>query len=62
MNLLNKLITFRGISDHIVILNFLRAHNHPSNLILIINSEDHEQKFFTEKLKLEQLPLLSNER
>lgn len=43
-------------------MNLLRAHADPSNLVLVVNSADYEEKYYMSKLKLSPLPLLSADR
>lgn len=42
--------------------NLLWVHKDPGNLVLVINSNDNEEKYFTEKLQLTPVPTLGNER
>lgn len=42
---------FRGISYEIVVLNLLKVHCDPGNLIIVINSADYEEKYYRSQLE-----------
>lgn len=52
----------RGINYNNVLSNLLWVYNDPANLVLVINSSDHEEKYFTEKFNLATLPTIGSER
>ncbi|XP_077291121.1 DNA repair endonuclease XPF-like [Arctopsyche grandis] len=56
------LITAKGLNESIVVQNILRAHNDPSNLVIVVNSSDAEEKYYMDLLKLKSLPNLITER
>ncbi|CAG9578817.1 unnamed protein product [Danaus chrysippus] len=56
------LIMAKGLSYNSIVSNLLWVYKDPGNLVLIINSSDHEEKFFSEKFNLSVLPNLGSER
>ncbi|XP_063822448.1 DNA repair endonuclease XPF [Ostrinia nubilalis] len=52
----------KGINYNTVLSNLLWVYNDPANLILVLNSSDHEEKYFTEKFNLNTLPTVGSER
>lgn len=57
--------SFRGISYEKVLLNLFKVYVDPANLILVINSDDYEEKYFTKLLNspyVHQSSSNSNER
>ncbi|KAL0880773.1 hypothetical protein ABMA27_001974 [Loxostege sticticalis] len=56
------LIIAKGINYNNVLSNLLWVYNDPANLVLVINSSDHEEKYFTEKFNLATLPTIGSER
>ncbi|KAJ0175655.1 hypothetical protein K1T71_008814 [Dendrolimus kikuchii] len=52
----------KGLNYNNILLNLLWVYKDPSNLVLILNSSDHEEKYFTEKFQLAALPNLGTER
>lgn len=43
-------LTRRGISYERVVLNLLKVHSDPANLIIVINAADYEEKFYRSQL------------
>ncbi|XP_063534990.1 DNA repair endonuclease XPF isoform X1 [Cydia strobilella] len=56
------LILAKGLNYNGIISNLLWVYKDPANLVLVINSSDHEEKYFTEKFNLKPLPNLGTER
>ncbi|RVE46864.1 hypothetical protein evm_008509 [Chilo suppressalis] len=56
------LIMAKGLNYNTILANFLWVHKHSSHLVLIINSNDHQERYFSEKFKLTALPTLGSER
>lgn len=59
---LTNIASFRGLNYNIIISNLLWVYKDPGNLVLVINSSDHEEKYFMEKFGLSPLPNLGTER
>ncbi|CAH2216833.1 jg14822 [Pararge aegeria aegeria] len=55
-------IIAKGLSYNAVVANLLWVHKDPGNLVLVLNSSDHEEKLFTEKFRLTVLPNTGAER
>lgn len=55
-------IMAKGHNYNNIVANLLWVHKDPGNLVLVINSNDNEEKYFTEKLQLTPVPTLGNER
>lgn len=45
-----------------VLSNLLFVYKDPANLVLVVNSSDHEEKYFMDKFNLAALPNLGQER
>lgn len=43
-------IYFRGVNYERVVLNLLKVHCDPGNLIIVINSADYEEKYYRNHL------------
>ncbi|XP_050673824.1 DNA repair endonuclease XPF isoform X1 [Leptidea sinapis] len=56
------LILAKGLNYNNIISNILFIHNDPGNLVLVLNSSDHEEKYFSERFNLSALPLTGVER
>ncbi|CAG9785513.1 unnamed protein product [Diatraea saccharalis] len=56
------LIMAKGLNYTTILSNFLWLYNDPANLVLVLNSNDHEEKYFMEKFNLTALPTLGSER
>ncbi|KAI8422398.1 hypothetical protein MSG28_006247 [Choristoneura fumiferana] len=56
------LILAKGLNYNGIISNLLWVYNDPANLVLVLNSNDYEEKHFMEKFKLSPLPNLGTER
>ncbi|XP_026751876.1 DNA repair endonuclease XPF isoform X1 [Galleria mellonella] len=56
------LILAKGISYNNIIANLLWIYKDPGNLVLVINSSEHEEKYLMEKFGLNALPNLGLER
>ncbi|XP_072938582.1 DNA repair endonuclease XPF [Epargyreus clarus] len=56
------LIMAKGINYNSILANLLWLYKDPSHLVLVINSSEHEEKYFTEKFKLLPLPTVGAER
>ncbi|XP_034826985.1 DNA repair endonuclease XPF isoform X1 [Maniola hyperantus] len=56
------IVIAKGLNYNTVVANLLWVHKDPANLVLVINSNDHEEKFFTEKFNLTVLPNTGSER
>nr|XP_037870438.1 DNA repair endonuclease XPF-like isoform X2 [Bombyx mori] len=55
-------IMAKGHNYNNIVANLLWVHKDPGNLVLVINSNDNEEKYFTEKNQLTPVPTLGNER
>ncbi|CAB3223704.1 unnamed protein product [Arctia plantaginis] len=55
-------IMAKGINYNNIISNLLWIYRDPANLVLVINSSDHEEKYFTERFNLTPLPTLGADR
>lgn len=53
---------FRGLNCNTILSNLLFVYNDPANLVLVVNSSEHEEKYFMEKFNLAPLPNLGQER
>ncbi|KAJ2942618.1 hypothetical protein O0L34_g2084 [Tuta absoluta] len=56
------LIMAKGLNYTAVLSNLLWVYNNPSNLVLVLNCGDHEEKHFMEKFKLPALPTAGADR
>ncbi|KAL4715488.1 hypothetical protein ACJJTC_009114 [Scirpophaga incertulas] len=56
------LIMAKGLTYHTILSNILWIHKDPSNLVLVLNSSDFEEKYFLRKFNLTPLPNLGTER
>ncbi|KAG7306142.1 hypothetical protein JYU34_008734 [Plutella xylostella] len=56
------LIMAKGLNYNAILSNLLWVYKDPGNLVLVINSGDHEEKYFMEKFNLNHLPTLGTER
>ncbi|XP_059046563.1 DNA repair endonuclease XPF isoform X2 [Achroia grisella] len=56
------LILAKGISYNNILANLLWVYKDPGNLVLVVNSSEHEEKHFMEKFGLTPLPNLGPER
>ncbi|XP_047530253.1 DNA repair endonuclease XPF [Vanessa atalanta] len=56
------LIIAKGLTYNDIVANLLWIHNDPANLVLVINSSEYEEKYFSEKFNLTVLPTNGNER
>lgn len=52
----------KGINYNTILLNLLWLYNDPANLVLVLNSNEHEEKYFNKELNLRSLPALSTDR
>ncbi|XP_026732524.1 DNA repair endonuclease XPF isoform X1 [Trichoplusia ni] len=55
-------ILAKGINYNNIISNLLWIYKDPGNLVFVLNSSEHEEKYFTEKFGLTALPNLGTER
>ncbi|XP_075974151.1 DNA repair endonuclease XPF mei-9 isoform X2 [Anticarsia gemmatalis] len=55
-------IMAKGMNYNNIISNLLWIYKDPGNLVLVINSSDHEEKYFMEKFNLSSLPTLGADR
>lgn len=53
---------FRGLHYNTILCNLLNVFIDPSNLVLVINSSEHEEKFLIDQFKLSTLPNLGTDR
>ncbi|XP_013183116.1 DNA repair endonuclease XPF [Amyelois transitella] len=56
------LIMAKGMSYNNILSNLLWVYKDPENLVLVLNSSDHEEKYFTDQFSLVPLPNLGSER
>lgn len=52
----------RGINYNNIVSNLLWIYKDPAHLVLVLNSGDHEEKYFTEKFGFSALPNVGAER
>lgn len=55
-----KFRTFRGISYEKVLLNLFKVYIDPSNLVLVLNSDDYEEHYYTKLLDSPHVHQASN--
>lgn len=55
-------IMAKGINYNNIISNLLWVYKDPGNLVLVINSSDHEEKYFMERFNLAPVPNLGADR
>ncbi|XP_041988580.1 DNA repair endonuclease XPF [Aricia agestis] len=56
------LIMAKGLNYNMIVSNLLWLYNNPTNLVIVLNSNEHEEKYFCEKFKLPTLPNSGTER
>ncbi|XP_026315532.1 DNA repair endonuclease XPF isoform X2 [Hyposmocoma kahamanoa] len=56
------IIMAKGLHYNTILCNLLNVFIDPSNLVLVINSSEHEEKFLTDHFKLSTLPNLGTDR
>ncbi|XP_038214945.1 DNA repair endonuclease XPF-like isoform X1 [Zerene cesonia] len=56
------LILAKGLNYNNIISNILWVYKNPANLVLVLNSNEHEETYFNKKLNLFSLPIKGSER
>ncbi|CAF4848399.1 unnamed protein product [Pieris macdunnoughi] len=56
------LILAKGLNYNNIISNILWVYKNPANLVLVLNSNEHEEKYFSENFKISPLPNTGTER
>ncbi|XP_045533645.1 DNA repair endonuclease XPF isoform X1 [Pieris brassicae] len=56
------LILAKGLNYNNIITNILWVYKNPANLVLVLNSNEYEEKYFSENFKISPLPNIGTER